>query len=71
VGAFINTVNVLPFDRKAAAVTARLMRELMDAGAKNTNMDDVFTAAVCMVNNAFLFARKPSRFDGIKGLRKV
>lgn len=71
VGAFINSVNVLSFDRKAAAVAARLMREVRELGIRDAQMDDVLTAAMCISNNAFLFARKPSKFDGIKGLRKV
>ncbi|MGV8085898.1 MAG: type II toxin-antitoxin system VapC family toxin [Candidatus Bilamarchaeum sp.] len=72
VTAFVNQVTVLPFDGKSAQLAAAINHELEDgpkAGSKR--LEDIMTAAICISNDAFLFSRNPSRYDGIKGLRKV
>lgn len=72
VNAFVNQVTILSFDAKAAQLTAAINHELEDgprAGSKK--LEDIMTVAICISNNAFLFSRNPSRYDGIKGLRKV
>jgi predicted nucleic acid-binding protein len=71
VAAFANGVTVLPFDRKAAQMAATINRELQDKGNSGKRNEIVLTAAICIVNDASLFAQKPSDFDGIKGLKKV
>src|SRR4030095_14622485 len=72
VSAFAGNVTVLPFDKKAAHVASKIMNEMRDRGDGGQRMtDSVLTAAICMANDAFLFSRPSTRFDGIKGLRKV
>jgi predicted nucleic acid-binding protein len=72
---FLNSVNVLPFDRNAAHIAANLARELQNAGDDQKRLDTIMTAAICISNKAHLFTRSPSsspsRYDGIKGLKKV
>ena len=71
VNAFANSVTVLPFDRRAAHLAASISRELEEHGTTHGMSESVMTAAICMANDAFLFSRSPSKFDGIKGLKKV
>jgi predicted nucleic acid-binding protein len=71
VSAFVNGVTVLPFDSKAAQVAATINRELEEKGNSGKRSELVLTAAICIANDALLFAHKPSDFDGIKGLKKV
>ncbi len=71
INAFANSVTVLPFDRKTAQIAANLMKDLHERGDDSHRLESVLTAAICMANDAFLFSRSPSKFDGIKGLRKV
>jgi len=71
VSAFANGVTVLPFDRKAAQIAAAINRELEAKGDAGKRGEIVLTAAICIANDALLYSRTPSKFDGIKGLRKV
>ena len=71
VSAFAGTVTVLPFDRKAAQVASKILNEFRDKGETRRIDDGILTAAICMANDAFIYSRSPSKFDGIKGLRKV
>ncbi len=73
VTAFVNSVTVLPFDRKAAQIAAAINRELEEKGDSGKRSEVVLTAAICMANDALLFSRSQSmsKFDGIKGLKKV
>ncbi|MFN7991551.1 MAG: PIN domain-containing protein [Candidatus Micrarchaeia archaeon] len=71
VAAFASNVTILPFDKKAAQVAAKIMNEMKERGDVPRVTDSVLTAAVCMANDAFIFSRANARFDGIKGLRKV
>lgn len=71
VNAFFNSTTILPFDKKAAIVFHRLLAESREKGQKLKTVDHLMTAAICMSNDAFLFTRSPSNYDGIKGLRKV
>lgn len=71
VAAFANGVTILPFDRKAAQKAAAINRELEEKGNLGKRSEIVLTAAICIANDALLFAHKPSDFDGIKGLKKV
>jgi len=69
--ALLNSVTVLPFDRKAADVFRRLVSESRDKGNEVKNADHFVTASICMANDAFLFTKSPKNYEGIKGLRKV
>ncbi len=72
VAAFASNVTILPFDKKAAQVAAKLMNEMRDRGDVPRMTDSILTAAVCMANDALLFsAIKNMNYGGIKGLRKV
>jgi predicted nucleic acid-binding protein len=71
VSAFANGVTVLPFDRKAAQIAAAINRELEAKGDAGKRGEIVLTAAICIASDALLYSRTPSKFDGIKGLRKV
>lgn len=71
VRAFLSSVTVLPFDRDAAQITASISRELHAAGDDQKRIDTIMTAAICITNKAHLFSRSPSRYEGIKGLKKV
>ena len=75
--AFANRVTVLPFDKRAAQQAAVINREIEEKGDAEKRMEVVLTAAICIANDALLFSREPpnsrtpSKFDGIKGLKKV
>ncbi len=71
VGAFANGVTVLPFDKKAAQFASKIMGEVESKGSSYHVRDSILTAAICMANDAFLFSKNVSKFDGIKGLKKV
>jgi predicted nucleic acid-binding protein len=71
VRAFLNSVTVLPFDQTAAQAAARISMELNAAGDYEKGLDAVMTAAVCISNKAYLFSRSPTRYEGIKTLKKV
>ncbi|MBI5224074.1 type II toxin-antitoxin system VapC family toxin [Candidatus Micrarchaeota archaeon] len=69
--AFSNRITILPFDRSSAQMAATLAKELDDHGELTKKMEDLITAAICISNDAFLFSRSNSKYDGVKGLRKV
>jgi predicted nucleic acid-binding protein len=69
--AFANRVSVLPFDRKAAQFAAPVTKEMDEHGVLSKRTEEIVTAAICMSNDAFVFARTPSKYEGIKGLKKV
>ncbi len=71
ISAFVNSVTVLGFDSKSARLAADICDELGSQGEVHKRMESIMTAAICISNNAFLFSRSQSKFDGIKGLRKV
>lgn len=71
VAAFANSVTVLPFDKKAAQIASGINRDIHAKGEIPKMMDSVFTAAICMANDAFLFSRTSWKFDGMKGLKRV
>ena len=72
VSAFTNGVTILPFDRKAAHIAAHIMaNDLKDQVDLHKKMEGIMTAAVCIANDALLFSRSPSKFEGIKGVNKV
>ncbi|MBI5227321.1 type II toxin-antitoxin system VapC family toxin [Candidatus Micrarchaeota archaeon] len=71
ISAFVNSITVLGFDAKAARVASDICEELSNSGDVHKRMESIMTAAICISNNAFLFSRTPSKFDGIKVLRKV
>lgn len=71
VNAFANNVTVLPFDRRAAHIAAVINRDKAEDGTWQGMTETVMTAAICMANDALLFSKSPSKFDGIKGLKKV
>ncbi len=69
--AFVNSITVLGFDAKSARIAADICEEFASQGDVHKRMESIMTAAICISNNAFLFSRSQSKFDGIKGLRKV
>jgi len=74
--AFVNSVTVLPFDRRAAHIAADILtNDLADHADIHKRTENVLTAAICIANEAFLYAKSPSKspskFEGIKGLKKV
>lgn len=71
VGAFANSVTILPFDKKAAQIASRINRDIRGRGELPKMMESVLTAAICMANDAFMFSRSSWKFDGIKGLKRV
>jgi len=71
INAFVNSVTVLPYDKKAADVFIRILSEARERGSDLKTVDHLITAAICMANDAFLFTKTPKNYDGIKGLRKV
>ncbi len=72
VAAFASNVTILPFDKKAAQVAAKIMNEMKERGDVPRMTDSVLTAAVCMAHDALLFSSiKNMSYGGIKGLRKV
>jgi len=72
---FLNSVTVLPFDKNAAYIAANLAKDLQSVGDEQKRLDTIMTAAICISNKAHLFSRAvtnvPSKYDGIKGLKKV
>jgi len=68
---FAESVTVLAFDKKAAQIAAHINKELRDQKEEAKIVETAATAAVCLANDAFLYARTPANYDGIKGLRKV
>ena len=70
VASFANSVTILPIDHKTAVVSSKIKKH-MDEHKKELPHEILLTAAVCIANNAFLYTKKPTDFEGIKGLRKV
>ncbi len=68
---FANSVTILPFDKKAAAVATKLNRGIRQQGEIPKPMDSILTASICIANDAFIYTRSPWKFEGIRGLRKV
>lgn len=66
----LHNITILPFDKKAARIAVRVMHDLKERGI-NPSLSTILTASVCIASNAFLFTKKRSQFDGIKGLRLV
>jgi len=71
VNAFANGVTVLPLDRKAAQIAAHITKDFQGSSDRAPRMESILTAAICIASGAFLYSRSHSKFDGIKGLRKV
>jgi len=71
VGAFAANVTVLPFDKKAAQMTTKLMNELREHGESVQITDSLLTAGVCIANDALIYMKTPARYAKIKGLKKV
>ena len=68
---FANSITILPFDKKAAAIANRINKDLKDRGEMPKPIDSVLLASVCIAQDAFVFSRSPWKFEGIRGLRKV
>jgi len=69
--AFINSVTVLPFDKKSAVLLNRLLSEARERGQQLKVFDHLVTASICMANDAFLFTKSPINYEGVKGLKRV
>ena len=67
---FVNSLNILDFDKKSATIASKILKELTEKGVK-TSIDSIITAAICLHNNAFLFTKTRKKFDGINGLKLV
>ncbi len=70
-GRFINSVTILPFDKKSATILSRLLAEIRERGQQVKNTDSLVTASICMAHDALLFTKSPSHYEGAKGLKKV
>lgn len=70
VSAFAHNVTILMLDSDCAAKAAEIAQELAEKGIEKPN-DVILTAAVCIVNHAFLFTKDRKKFDGIRGLKLV
>ncbi|MBN1169572.1 hypothetical protein JXA56_00970 [Candidatus Micrarchaeota archaeon] len=68
---FANSITILPFDKKAAAIANKINNDLKDRGEMPKPIDSVLLASVCIAHEAFVFSRSPWKFEGIRGLRKV
>lgn len=68
---FSNSVTVLPFDKNSSQLAHQINKDLSERGEIPKMMESVFTAAICMANDAFLFSRTSWKFDGMKGLKRV
>ena len=66
-----NSLTILPFDRRAAAIAHSINNEMKKKGGIPKPKDSVLTAAICIANDAFIYSRTPWKFEGIRGLRKV
>jgi predicted nucleic acid-binding protein len=71
VNAFANSVNVLPFDKKAVHVLNRLITEAREREQQLKTMDHLVTASICIANEALLLTKSPANYDGVKGLKRV
>ena len=71
VHAFSNSATVLPFDKKAAEVANRISVDFKERGNARPSIETLITSSTCIANNALLFTRNPSYFDGIRELKKV
>jgi predicted nucleic acid-binding protein len=71
VGAFAANVTILPFDKKAAQITTKLMNELREHGESVQITDSLLTAGVCMANDAHIYYKTASKYARLKGLKKV
>jgi len=69
--AFMNSVTVLPFDKKSAVLLNRLLAEARERGQQVKVIDHLVTASICMANDAFLFTKSPANYEGVKGLKRV
>ena len=67
---FANSVTVLPIDRKVAVVSSKIRNELAENNIE-ISQEALINAAVCIVNDAFLFTRKAAEYEKIRGLKKV
>lgn len=66
----LHTITILPIDKKTAQVTIQLLQDLRERGFR-PSLFAVYTAAICLAHNAFLFTKDRSKFEGIKGLKLV
>jgi len=70
VSSFANSITILPIDHKTAVVSSKIKKHL-EENKKELPHETLFTAAVCIANNAFLYTKRHADFEGVKGLRKV
>lgn len=68
--AFANSVTILDFDRKAAVIANKISADLKERSL-DLPVESIIIAAICMANDAFLFTKKPVKFEGIRGLKRV
>jgi predicted nucleic acid-binding protein len=67
---FVNSISVLEFDRKAAALAAKLIHDNRERG-KSMGMDELITASICLSTGSFLFTKNRKEFEHIKNLKLV
>ena len=68
---FANSITILPFDKKATQMAASINQLFAERNEPLKTVESTTTAAICLANDAFLYSKSPSNYDGIKGLRKV
>ncbi len=68
---FANSMTILPFDKKAAIVATQINKDIQKKGEIPKMTETIFTASICIANDAFLFSRVSWKFDGIHGLKRV
>lgn len=67
---FVNSLNILDFDKKAATIAAKIFQELNEKRMK-TGIESIVTASICIKDNSFLFTKSRKKFEGIRGLKLV
>ena len=63
----ILSLNILAFDEQSAYLSGRLYAERMKKG-KMIEQNDLFIAALALVNNLILVTKNIKHFEGIEGL---
>lgn len=70
VSEFLNFITILDLDVKGAEAAARIIREDLH-NSNNRSTKSAINAAICISNNALLFAKDRASYEGIRGLKLV
>ncbi len=66
----VDTLEIVPLDRKAAQ-TAALVRRRLEAGGQTIGMADSLIAGIALANDLILFTRNLKHFRRVEDLRLV